>query len=132
MNEAKVIQNQNLELGQEAKLTQVKELINGYLKTLKEEISDEKTYEHIIASILEIHDNHLSYSQVFDQITKDLENITESENSDILCSTYFLAKALAGYDEDIKDIYREDILQYGNEQENKIIGDIYNFIDQNS
>jgi hypothetical protein len=132
MNEAKLIQNQNLELGQEAKLTQVKELINGYLKTLKEEISDEKTYEHIIASILEIHDNHLSYSQVFDQITKDLENITESENSDILCSTYFLAKVLAGYDEDIKDIYREDILLYGNEHENKIIGDIYNFIDQNS
>jgi len=109
---------------------EAEQLINSYIKTLKVVIEDQETYEHIIASVLEIYTKQLPYSEVLNQIYKDVDGI--KENQEVYWSVYSLAQAIASYNNKIRDMYIQEVIQDQDEWEDTITGEVYNFIDQNS
>lgn len=109
---------------------EVEELIESHLSLLKERIKDKELYEHILTSILNIHTSKMPYNQVFEQITNEIENITEEENSDIWEAIYFLTRSISGHDPSIRYIYEEEILEDEQGCITQITGEIYDFIYQ--
>lgn len=111
---------------------EIEDLINSDIRNLKKNVEDKVTYEHIIASILEIYTENLSYPQVLQQIENDVENLNESENNEVWASIYFLAKLMDANDSILRYIYKEEILEDEEGWKKEIKERIYDFIYENS
>lgn len=111
---------------------EIEDLINCNVKNLKKNVEDKVTYEHIIASILEIYTENLSYAQVLDQLGKDVNHLEESENADVWGSIYTLTNLIDGTDIVLRLCYREEILEDEEEWKSEIKERIYNYIYENS
>lgn len=101
-------------------------LIRSYIYKIKEGISDKKTYEHIIASVLEIYTKSLPYSHMLNQILSEVDGI--KENGELFNCICLIAESLDGFNKGINIVYAQELLQDKEEWEYTIAGEVHDFI----
>jgi hypothetical protein len=105
---------------------EIKEIISSYIQVLKDNIADEKTYNHVMSRVLEIYTKHLSYTDTINKLIEEVQGI--KQNKELFNSLFNLAEALVGYNSEIKSNYENSSDSSSNEEfEDSLLGEIYDF-----
>lgn len=111
---------------------EVKDLIRKDLLTLKEDINDQPTYEHIIKTVLNMQVNEQTTNQVLDILERDVPFLVDSDNIDTWGAAYHLTTFIEGRHTLLSHIYSDDEdLRTNAELKTEVIGEIINFIHDN-